>query len=781
MAGILQQTNKFHKSVRYFSLEETRYKFQQYQKYCRIAFFVCCFSLFISPFFSLFFLCLFVVRTSNQLFYTFFRNENYIRQYATILQPQTAQKVVSVIGYRIYDGELDSHLSIIKSGNTSALANKQKAMEREVNKVRHIGLDSKVAKTHIALIGKTGAGKTECIRSISEDVLLSGGGIFFNDGKSDVKMLDEFMNQAKKCGRETSVKVLNFLKAEKSAESNTFNFFNNQHPIKLVEFLSNLAFKESSDGNTAYFQNRGKALLLPVVSALYLRNNYSNEGLDSEKIRDNLDITKLSSLYITFYCMCRDIDKIISNNKEVLTLINDNTIIVPETYYFNHIERLLAIIIQEPTKKIEIEQKLGIDYAFIRECYTNVYKTLDGYVGMVWNRFSPMLMNLSLVIYGLGKSKNKTFYSIDGKDTYSSSEIKYFYNEVKQAFLDIPKEQLLSNNEELNNKIPEFIKKFSNTEITSDKDVFATLKEAFKTSNGSLEDPPADAVQQHAYAQQQWEALFNIFTAFKHIVAQSQSEIDPIEVVKENQILYVLLPPLELSKSQVEILGKIVIMTIKSFAGNALGGEFIGTHQTIKNIAKDIFTPKPFTLVVLDEYGAYPVGDLDTILAQVRSLNMSVVLGIQDLVSLKTGGNDDTAQKRALANTTKIVFKIADEDTIRWLEVMVADQEVETSDYKKDASGELVLDPNVRLQKEKIVPIKKTQDADNGFCLMLLGSENDRALWCQTFFRGGSKGNTRLIRTNPIKGLKNTNIISNQLKGSEAFIEILDEEFKKAQ
>lgn len=777
MAAILLETNKIHRSVRYFGLEESRFKFKRYTKSARTLFWLSLVSFMFSPYMAVFFLCLFISKTANELFGVFFKNEAYMRQYNAILQPQTAKKVVSVIGYRIYNEELDGHLSIIKSGDKGSLAAKQKTMEHPHNKLRHIGIDMDLAKTHMVLVGKTGAGKTEALRSIMDDIMKIGGGIVFNDGKSDVKMLDEILAQAKSNYRETSVRVLNFLKAEKSAESNTFNFFNNQHPVKLIEFLSNLAFKESSEGNTAYFQNRGKALLLPVASALYIRDKLLGEGIDSEKLSSNTSVLNVTLIFIAFYCMCRDLDEIIAENKNVEPLIKDNSIVTAKTSFFDNIERLIETVIQEPTRRIDIEKELGIEYSFIKDTYTNVYKIIRSYLDKVWNRFIPILDVVALVVYSQGKSQSdgkKKFYSkeVSPETIYSMQDIKIFYNLVKEAFTNTPGQNqsvmpISQEAETLKNNLTNIVNDFSRGTLTIS---YATtiLSEAFTTKGASLENPPADNMMQHSYAQQQWEQLFNVFAAFKHILAQSKSEINPVDVIADNQILYVLLPPLELSRSQVEILGKIIIATIKAFAGSALGGEYIGIHQTIKNIAKDKFTPKPFTLINLDEYGAYPVADLDTILAQVRSLNMSVALGIQDFVSLKASGTDETAQKRALANTSKIIFKVADKDVIEWLETMTNEEEVESSEYKRDAAGELVLDVQTRLENKKIIPIKKTQDANNGLCLMLLGAENDRAVWCQTFFRGGKTENVRLIHTNAIAGIS-SDVISNMKKGYEDF------------
>lgn len=755
MAHIKLEESKIVRSVRYYGLEESRHRFVKFERAAKMYFFLGIISLFFSPFLSVFFVFLLILKTNKEILSVFFRNENYIRRYYSILQPQTAKNVISTIGYRIYEEEVDSHISLIKMKDTKALMAKQTKMLKPNSIERHVGIDKKAATTHVALVGKTGAGKTECIRSVSDDVMKFGGGIVFNDGKSDTKMLNEVMVQAKENYRETSVQVMNLLKPEKSSESNTFNFINNQHPVKLVEFLGNLAFKEQSDGNTAHFQNRGKALLLPAVSASYLRNQILNEGIDSEIISSNMQIINLTLIYITFYCMCRDIDYIIENNKEVKKIIESKKIVSIKSEYFENIEKLIACVIQEPTSKSKIEKKLNIEYTFIKESYNNVFKIISTYMNDIWSRFSPMLEASSFATYAIGKNGKKEFYTISPNvnNIYTQGEIKEFYNTIREIFSkktpaqgDIEDAEEMRKKTEVNEIIKNAIIKFRGK-----KSIFKDLSTCFASDKSSLEKVPSDAMQQHAYAQQQWTSLFNVFTAYKHVFAQTKSEIDPVDLIKDNKILYILLPPLELSKSQVEILGKIIISTIKNFAGYSLGGEHISLHKTIKKISIDKMTPKPFTLVNLDEYGAYPVPDLDTLLAQARSLNIGFFLGIQDFVSLKASGTDETSQKRALGNTSKIFFKIADEDVIKWADSMINEQTVESPEYQRDASGELTIDTKVTIKKEKLIDIRATQDFDDGFCLMMLGAENDRALYVQTFYHGGKSGNVRINHLQPIK------------------------------
>lgn len=131
------------------------------------------------------------------------------------------------------------------------------------------------------------------------------------------------------------------------------------------------------------------------------------------------------------------------------------------------------------------------------------------------------------------------------------------------------------------------------------------------------------------------------------------------------------------------------------------------------------------------------------------------MLGIQDIASLKAGGTNDTSKERALANTTKIFFKLKDKASIEWADAMISEEVVEDPTYKRDAVGDLVTNTEVNIKKEKIIAIRKIQEADNGFCVMFLGGQNDRAIWLQTFYRGGKTVPTMLKHFEPVNGLSN--------------------------
>lgn len=785
MAAILRNDNQLQYVVRYYGIQESKHKWRIIkEKMYRWGFITFC-AFFISPYLFGFAFTMYLIYLID-LFSTFFKNNATMHQYGSLLQAQTADKVVSIIGYRVYEGEVDGHLSIIKSGIDKALATKQEQMMMNVNKNRWVGIDEKIAKTHIALIGKTGAGKTEAIRSFMDNIMHFGGGICFNDGKSDSKMLNEMMIQAKSHRRETSFRVLNFLKPDENSETNSFNFIRGMHPLKLTEFLSNLAFKGNADGNAAYFQGRGKSLLQPVIYSLYVRSKIAKEPYSLSYIQKSTEAYEVVLLCVLFYCVCKDIERMIRSNEKVMSVVNDKSLTIDNTPGFEMLEKLIAKVTQSPNVNVILDEAFKMKNASMQfiDCYKNSYKQIYTYLTSVWNDYPKYVNALCIYTYAYFSDSTAQLFADSVKDELDSkykdfiqskdfdridnstekikhffdpdlrtnnviklSDVKGFTNIIKKT-MEEGKECILSSDSVKTN--------LGNEELANIRANVQTMVNLYKSDGSAcIAKPTAEAIQQHSYAMQQWGSLFSTLTPFGHIFGQEHSEIDPISLFRDNQILYILLPPLELSKDQVEILGKIIIATIKSYAGSALGGQGISVHQTILNIARDGYTPKPFTLINLDEYGAYPVGDLDTILAQVRSINMSVVLGIQDFVSLKTSGTDDTAQKRALANTSKFLFKTNDRDVIEWANSMIAEEEIEENKYKKDASGELVIDTDVNMTRKKIIQVHKIVEADKGFGLLLLGSQTDRAIWVQSFYRGGKSDNVLLKHFVPITHFKN--------------------------
>lgn len=690
-------------------------------------------SLFISPFLFYFFFFLSITYIWKELLYPFFTDQRKYNKYARLMRPKTASEVLSVIGYEVYEDELDEHIGLVNDRTPDGqkkLAEKQRKMMRPENRYRWVGIDKKIITTHMMLPGKTGAGKTETIRSISNDALKNGGGFIQNDGKSDQKMYREFQIQAKNVNRETSCLVMNFMKSEKMSESNTFSPIHIMHPSKLIEFFGALTGGGKGDGNAQYFFNNGKAMLFPVVNGVYLRDKYFNEGFNTDKIFENTDIFKMIFLNVALYGMCRDMNDRIKNAPNLYQKISKTLVVVTEPI-FSEIQKVMEYVTQNPTDR-DMVKEAGITYVEIKELYANSYRLMQGYMEKIWFQYGNYAPNLANVIYRMVKDSGHDFL---GERGVTLPEIKKQYYYIKEIMSQQKEDEL----EKFQNKY-----KLSNMEVR-------TLVDSFTNERGTLESPPAEALQQHSYCQQQWITLEAVFTNFKHIFGQNKPEIKPDKLIKDNKFLYILLPPLEMLPDMVEILGKMIIMTIREVASIAIGGESLSSHKTIAEILTDKVTPKPFTFVSLDEYGAYPVEGIEIITTQVRSLNMGLCFGIQDYASMKAGGTNQTSQERGLANTMKFIMKMEDKEAIRWAADMIGERLVEQVNYDRNAHGELVAKQGINIESKKVFNPERLRDFDNGFGLLLSGSGDEGLIFVQSFYRGGKTKSVMVKRYSPFE------------------------------
>ena len=674
-----------------------------------------------------------------EFFAEFFLDPKKTERYEGLLSPKSSSEALAIVGYQIFEDELEPHLNLVKNDDDLSmkkLAQKQKKFESWGQRWRRVGLGKKLLTTHLLVPGKTGAGKTELVRSIANDACFrTGGGFLFNDGKSDINMLREFVNQAVNEGRETSVSVMNFLKPQKNAETNTFSPLNIMHPVKTVEFLGGLIGGGGGDGNAEYFFNQGKAMLFPIVNMTYIRNKYFKEGYNLEKIFDNTKVQNMTLLRIIAYCMCRDINEKIVENP-VLRAAAASIPSAANDENLSEIEGIIEYITQNATKINIVKEEIDIDFMEIKELYVNCFSLLDGYLAKMWSQYGSLLDLVSRILYAMVKNKGHYFF---GEGALDIREIRHYYGSLKtHTNKEIDPDGLNTLNTTYNLVGSGKIKKADITQC-----VMALHRPT--NQGGNIDSPPNEAVQQLSYAQQQWSTLSNIFAMYKHVFGQTNPEIKPEKLIKDNRFLYVLLPPLEQNPGQTEILGKIIVATIKEVAAIALLGDKLSLHKTLANVFKDRLTPKPFTFIVLDEYGAYPVEGIDLLLAQIRSLNMSACLAIQDNASLMVGGDSNTSKERALANTTKIIAKTEDKDMIEWVRSMLSDANIETPKMQKDMHGNFVATADVEITQEKSFDPEKLRDFGNGFALLLMGSKEEDLVFVQSFYRGGTP-NTIFIK-----------------------------------
>jgi energy-coupling factor transporter ATP-binding protein EcfA2 len=603
--------------------------------------------------------------------------------YENILLPLMVADHYVRIGYEIpEDNELlEDHIKIAampKDQAVKELAKREKQARKKPWTL--VGISKNVMTRHFWLIGATGAGKTSLLMTLFKAVMKVGAGLIFVDGKSDAKMFRKLYSLAKEIGREFSVYVINLLKPEETKfDTNTFQPLATLSPSAQVEFLASIASTGAS-GDMAYWEGRGKSLLAPVIFTLALRKKYWYEGYSYQNVNTALSAMEFSLYAVILGVLAKALNDKIGKDPRMTKFLRDARKYATPRSSVENLEVLTAYLIQYPHKAEEIE-RLGYRRSFIEDTYMAYRTAIETYLGTLSTVWTQNVKKAIEGMYSMMKQRGK--------------------NPLGLSFV------------ELREEYERFLK--------TDPNVGKALTDI----------PEKDAVQ-HNYAQQQWTLLFTAFDKFSHVFGATDPDVDMLDILRNNKVLYVLLPVLEQDKKSAEILGKTVVMAIKSAASTALGGKIEGLTNTQLNIVESRITPIPLGLVVLDEYGAYPVPDIDTLAAQVRSINMSFWLSTQDYTSARVGGTDENSVKRVWANTSKVVLKLEDPETRDNLERLIKEKYVATVSgaTQLDSSTETP-EATVSVQKEKWIDLEKTSRFDKGMSLWIV---NGKPAYVQCFW-----------------------------------------------
>ena len=171
--------------------------------------------------------------------------------------------------------------------------------------------------------------------------------------------------------------------------------------------------------------------------------------------------------------------------------------------------------------------------------------------------------------------------------------------------------------------------------------------------------------KQHGFAQFYFTATFTqLAVSLGHIFRVEAGDIDMRDVVLNRRILVVNLPALENSDATLAALGKLVVASLRAMMAQLLGGSVEGDYSAAD---KPGMGPSPY-FVVLDELAYYATSGLDRMLAQGRSLNVSFMLGFQEVSGIYARLGEKTASLLGNANLT-IAMRQQDSGRTRdWIE-----------------------------------------------------------------------------------------------------------------
>lgn len=579
---------------------------------------------------------------------------------------------------------------------------------------------------HIIFSGTTGAGKTETLMSLFTDAMEAGGGIIFIDGKADMKMMQTFYRLAKDLGRETSFKVINFLKDELQPETNTYNPVLTLPPVKAIDFAASLL--PGGEGNTEYFKNQGIAMLSPIMVTAKLRDTYYGETTSLTVLQDMVKPVNFSIYFSIAYCTVREMTEKIKGlteeDSEVRAFydkIKDLT--VPTDDEMAYYELMLGYVLQiSPQAKRQIEGITGVPFSYFSETFRKSYFALKSYMSAIYPRWFEMSYAYAKFQYRYFKEQDRSFLYTNSKPVR--------IEEVRGAFRQM---------EESPELIDTLTEKYE-SELSSVKNsALAAFNHAVngKPPKESLKTMPETPLQQHSYAVQQWNKLFNGLDQFPNVFGSSKPDVVLRHVLKNNGLLYVLLPPLSLGAETVKMLANMFVRDIQISAAEALGGHSLDLEEEQVKILADKITPKPVNIITLDEFGAFKVPGMSVVLSQVRSINLCAILSGQDFVSFKPdGGEGEAEQKRLLANSAKLILKTYDNDSMEWAEKFIGKRYYydpktyldERGDVQQDAHGE------IESKEDVIMDVKKLADMMYGCGVSITGTQ---PVIVQSYYVGG--------------------------------------------
>lgn len=250
--------------------------------------------------------------------------------------------------------------------------------------------------------------------------------------------------------------------------------------------------------------------------------------------------------------------------------------------------------------------------------------------------------------------------------------------------------------------------------------------------------------EQHGYITMQLvRAVVNLSFNYGYIYNNELSEISFEDVVLNRRSLVVLLPSLEKSPENLEQLGKLTILSLKSALGSLLNTESEGTKREIMD-ASPSNSKIPFG-AVLDEVGYYIVKGLSVIPAQARSLGVAVYFGTQDISSLMKGSE---AEGKAILDNTAVkwfgrLVSSEDSDTARAALQIGGKAHVQVASemrYQKDAfASGLRVQEGSSLQEVAQIEYDDLVLQENGQFHMVTGAKSlDR--------HGRETGGARIVR-----------------------------------
>ena len=172
----------------------------------------------------------------------------------------------------------------------------------EVNTKKEMHASDSKTRTHIVLMGTTGAGKTETILSLCANFLAQASSFILTDGKGDQLLFAKVFSLVRAFDRVDDLYMLNFLdpgdlKKDKRVErvTNTFNFFVDSTDAEANAIVGGL-LPTDEGGGSGMWESRAATGIESLNKALYWLAENGYMQLDPDTYREYFMLDKFSEL-----------------------------------------------------------------------------------------------------------------------------------------------------------------------------------------------------------------------------------------------------------------------------------------------------------------------------------------------------------------------------------------------------------------------------------------------------------------------------------------------------
>lgn len=168
-------------------------------------------------------------------------------------------------------------------------------------------------RKHMLILGSTGSGKSETLKSMFFNALCWSSGFFIADGKADNKLPTDVYTMVRSVGMDDNLFHLNFLLSGKTPEqvrlsrrrrTNKLNPFTSADADTIIQMGANMLPKVEGEGKN--WQEKALNLWRALVVALCYKRDTQGFALSVSTLVDYMSLTKIEELYIEGFDEARE-------------------------------------------------------------------------------------------------------------------------------------------------------------------------------------------------------------------------------------------------------------------------------------------------------------------------------------------------------------------------------------------------------------------------------------------------------------------------------------------